>query len=170
MRLIIRFLFCVFLFSNFSNLSIANEKTAFIDFDYIVQNSNVGKKVLANISNLNKKNISELEKKNKILINREKEIKNKKNVISENDFTNEVKLFQEQIKLFNNEKNKIVDEFNKYKKKEIDKIFELFNPIINDYMKNNSINILLDSKNVFVGNLNSDITQNILKIINNQIK
>ena len=37
-------------------------------------------------------------------------------------------------------------------------------------MKENSINILIDSKYIFMGNENSNITQPVLNIINEKIK
>ena len=37
-------------------------------------------------------------------------------------------------------------------------------------MKKNSINILLDSKNIFMGSSESNLTEKILKLINTEIK
>ena len=45
------------------------------------------------------------------------------------------------------------------------RFFVLFNPIITNYMKQNSISILIDSKNIFMGNTEANLTENILKII-----
>ena len=153
-----------------NNLLNANEITAFIDIDYIIQNSNVGKIKLKNIDNLNKKNIDQLGKKNEILKELESNILSKKNIISEEDFNNEVKKFQQKVKDFNIEKNQISKDFNKYRKQELEKIFVLFNPIITNYMKKNSINILIDSKNIFMGNAKANLTENILKIINEELR
>ena len=46
----------------------------------------------------------------------------------------------------------------------------LINPIIEKYMNDNSIHILLDKKNVFIANKDYDITNNLIELINNQIK
>jgi Skp family chaperone for outer membrane proteins len=43
-------------------------------------------------------------------------------------------------------------------------------PIINDYMEENSINVLLDSKNIFIGSKASNLTKDILKEINKKLK
>jgi len=163
------FLILLFLISTL-NLSFANEKTAFIDIDYLIQNSNIGKKVLTNINDLNQKNLEKLEKKNKNLKNIEITIKSKKNVISEEEFNNEVKVFQQKVNDYKKEKDQMVKEFNDFRKKELENLLKLFNPIITNYMKQNSINMLLDSKNVFMANADSNLTKNILKIINDKIK
>ena len=37
-------------------------------------------------------------------------------------------------------------------------------------MKQNSVNILMDSKNIFMGSADSNVTENLLEIINKEIK
>ena len=46
----------------------------------------------------------------------------------------------------------------------------LINPIIEKYMNDQSIDILLDKKNIFIAKSNHDITQNIIDIIDKEIK
>ena len=111
-----------------------------------------------------------MKKKNNDLRDLEIKIKNKKNIISEQEFKKEINNFQEKVKLFNEEKNNMVTEFNNYRNIEIEKVFKAFNPIISNYMKKNSIKILFDSKNIFMGSKDSNITREILEIINNEIK
>ena len=148
----------------------ASEKVALIDINYIIQNSTIGKKTLKNIEILNNKNMSQLEKKNKDLEDLESKIKNKRNIISEQEFNNEVKAFQQKVQDFTKEKNKTVKDFKNFQKEELAKIFKLLNPIISNYMKKNSVNILIDTKNVFMSNSNLNLTEDILKTINDEIK
>ena len=170
MKYFYKFFVIIFLFILPANLSAANEKTGFVDVEYIIQNSNVGKKSLIKIQALNKENISQLDKKNKSLNELETSIRNKKNIISEDDFNNEVLVFQQKVREFTAEKDQTVNEFNKFRKQELEKILLLFRPIITNYMKENSISILFDSKNVFMGNTKGNLTEDILKKINIEIK
>ena len=164
-----KFLLIFFIFLISTNLSNSKE-TAFVDIDYIVANSNIGKKVLENISKLDKKNIENLKKKNKSLQELEITIKNKKNVISEDAFNKEVISFQKKVQEFKVEKNKIVKNFNNFKRKELENVFKKISPIINDYMEENSISVLLDSKNIFMGSKKSNLTEDILDRINKKFK
>jgi len=164
-----KFLLIFLIFFISTNLSNSKE-TAFVDIDYIVANSNIGKKVLENISKLDKKNIENLKKKNKSLQKLEITIKNKKNVISEDAFNNEVISFQKKVQEFKVEKNKIVKNFNNFKRKELENVFKKISPIINDYMEENSISVLLDSKNIFMGSKKSNLTEDILDKINKELK
>ena len=164
-----KFLLIFLIFFISTNLSNSKE-TAFVDIDYIVANSNIGKKVLENINKLDKKNVENLKKKNKSLQELEITIKNKKNVISEDAFNKEVISFQKKVQEFKVEKNEIVKNFNDFKRKELENIFKKISPIINDYMEENSISVLLDSKNIFMGSKKSNLTKDILDRINKEFK
>ena len=75
-------------------------------------------------------------------------------------------------KLKNYKKNK-ADEINKLKQKRNDEIISLLNlinPIIQDYMSENSISIIIDKKNIYIADKNYDITNNLIEIINKKIK
>ena len=170
MNYLYKFILILFFFFVSVNSSISEEKTAFINIDYLIQNSNIGKKMITDINKLDKKNLNKLKKKNKILEELELSIKKKKNVISEEAFNKEVVSFKQKLQEFTKEKNQIVKEFNDYKKKELANIFKQISPIINDYMEKNSVNILLDSKNIFMGSNNSNLTEDILNKINKEIK
>ena len=80
-------LFSIFLlFFLFINTSFSNEPIAYIDIDFILKNSNIGKKSLEKINSQNNKNIQDLKKKEKILKDLEIEIASKRNIISKEVF------------------------------------------------------------------------------------
>ena len=138
--------------------------------DFIIKNSEIGKKTLETIDSLNKNNINELKKKEKILKDLESKIISKKNIISKENFDKEVLLFKEKANKFKEEQSKMVEDFNNYKKKEFDGILSKISPIINAYMEKKSVKILLDSKNILIGRSNLNLTNEVLKEINEKIK
>ena len=170
MRYLNRLILIIIIFFTFINTSISKENIGFVNVDYLIQNSNIGKRLLANIKDKDKKNLDNLKKKNKILQDLESSIKKKKNVISDEAYNKEVIDFKKKFQEFSKEKNKIVKEFNVFKKKEIENIFKKINPIINNYMEENSVNLLFDSKNIFMGAKKLNLTEDILKKINNELK
>ena len=165
-----RLILIITIFFSFTNASISKENIGFVNVDYLIQNSNIGKKLLANINDKDKKNLDNLKKKNKILQDLESSIKKKKNVISDEAYNKEVIDFKKKFQEFSKEKNNTVKEFNVFKKKEIENIFKKINPIINSYMEENSVDLLLDSKNIFMGARKLDLTEDILKKINKEFK
>ena len=64
----------------------------------------------------------------------------------------------------------MVKNFENKRNKKIIIFFEKINPIIKDYMDEHSIDILLERKNVFIGKINSDITEKIINEVNKKFK
>jgi outer membrane protein len=158
------------LFFLFTNPSISNESIAYIDIDFVIKNSLIGKKSLESINNLNNKNLEILKNKEKILKDLEIKITSKKNIISKEAFEKEVKIFKEKVDMFKSEQKKIIKNFNDYKKKEIDEVFKKISPIINSYMEQKSVKILFDAKNIFMARNDLNLTNDILEAINKEAK
>ena len=58
----------------------------------------------------------------------------------------------------------------KKKKIEFEKFFKKITPIIENYVSEKNIDILLDRKNIFVASKKKNITQEIIEIIDSKIK
>lgn len=162
----ITFLFLIF----FNTIAISQEKIVFFDIDNILNNSIAGKKILHYLDEINKNNISNLKKNELEIKNSEKKLLSKKNLINEEKFNNEIKLIETKIREFKLLKQNLTSEFIKKKENEILKFINLVNPIIEKYMKENNIGLVLDKKNVFIAKSNYDITSILLDIINKEIK
>ena len=136
----------------------------------MLKNSNIGKSILEDIEKLNNKNINELKKKESELKKNEEEILPKKNILSEEEYKKEVDLLKDKIKKYKLLKDDMVSNFQNKKQTSLKNFFNQITPIIQNYMDENSINILLDRKNVFIGKTDSDITNSIIEKINNELK
>ena len=149
-----------------TSVSFANN-LAIIDLDYLIENSNSGKLILDSLSLKDKENIDELTKKKNKLIKIENEIKSKQNIISEEAYNAEIENLKIKIEKFNQEKEILVENFNQYKNSKLNVFFKKITPIINTYMNENAIDILIEKKKIFINRENIDITKNILILINN---
>ena len=165
---IIYILIIIFIFN--LNLAHSNDKVSFINLDLLIQQTNIGKLILKDIEQINKKNIENLKIKESELKSIEDDIKKKKNIISKDEFENEVIRLRQNIKKFKNYKNKLVSEIENKKNNDIKEFFTKVNPIIQNYMDNNSIDILLERKNVFMSKNSSDITEKLIIEINKKFK
>jgi len=163
------FFISIFFFLNIAQVN-SSEPIAYIDMDFIIKNSEIGKKTLNSINNLNEKNLNEIKNNEKILKDLENDIISKKNIISKEDFDKEVLFFKEKANKFKEDQSKMVEDFNNYKKKEFDGILSKISPIINAYMEKKSVKILLDSKNILIGRSNLNLTNEVIKEINEKIK
>ena len=171
MKYLLGLILTFFITFNFTSLAKTDSEDiiAIINIDYVIQNSNIGKKFLSNIKSQDQKNLDNLKNKNIFLQELESSIKKKKNIISSEAYDKEVLEFKKKFQEFSNEKNQIVREFNDFKQKELENLFKLINPIINDYMEQNSVKILFDSKNIFMSANELNLTEDILKKINNEL-
>ena len=61
------------------------------------------------------------------------------------------------------------NEFNKLKVDNTNNLLKLINPILTKYSNKNKISIILQKKNLIIGKSELDITDEIIKIINNEI-
>ena len=143
---------------------------AFADIDLIVKNTKIGKLKLDKIGQLNKSNIETLKNFEKEIKKEEDKINQKKNLISNEEYQKEVNKLKTKIKNFNIKKNEMVNNFKNEKNKELDNLFKIINPIIQEYMKENSIEILLNSKNIFMGRKEIDLTEKLIKEIDKKIQ
>ena len=79
-------------------------------------------------------------------------------------------MFNQELEVYRVEKDKIFDQFKKKKQQDLENFLKQINPIIQEYMKTNSIDIVLDKKQIFIGNSKNDITQDILDLVNKKFK
>ena len=94
----------------------------------------------------------------------------KQNVISQEQLDLEVKNLQDKVSKYRVLKNEMVKSLDEIKKEKLSDLFKKINPIIQNYMDANSIDILLERKNVFIGKNKSDITDIIINEIDNKFK
>ena len=150
--------------------SFAENKIVFIDIDFLMKNSNIGKLSLKKLENLNTKNVKILKDNEQILKDKENILFQKKNIISKEEFEKEINNLRLQINDFKVKKDNMVKDFNNLKVEELNNVLAKFNIKIQDYMSQNSIDIVLNKNNIFIGKVSSDITKSVLVEINNEFK
>ena len=165
-----RYFFILIFYISSTSFSISAEKTVFLDIDFILNNSNYGKSIYSRLDELNKKNFDNLVKMEKELEKKKKSIDVSKNISTKENLDQQINLFNQDVKNFRSEKSKILKNFELKKKKEIDNFLVKVNPIVQDYMKANSISIVLPKNQIFMGNVEMDITNDIIELVNKIVK
>ena len=163
---------CIYLilFLNFFNISNAEQSVKFVNIDLLVNKTNIGNQMLTKISSLDKENIKKLKSFEIQIKEKQDEIKIKKNVISDMEFEKEVSNLNKKILDFNNQKKTMVEELTNIKNKELNLFFKNIKPVVQNYMNENSIDMIVNSKNIFMGNNKSDITNDLIEKININFK
>tara|TARA_B110000285_G_scaffold234636_1_gene312298 strand:+ start:2280 stop:2801 length:522 start_codon:yes stop_codon:yes gene_type:complete len=161
-------LFFISLF--FINPVNSNQKISFIDMDKVISTTNSGSSILKQLSNINNKNSIFLNKEQKKLKEKEKKLISQKNIITETDFQNKVNELKSEINKYNLNRNKMIEKFNKLEVENTNNLLKLIKPILAKYSNKNQISIILQKKDLIIGKSELDITDEIIKIINNEIK
>ena len=169
MKIIVKIVLIFFLFNQQINAH-SEEKIAYINLEDVIQNTVYGKKILKKLNIENEKNISNLKIFENELQSIESAIKKKQNIITQEEYDSEINKLKIKIKNLNNEKNQLVNKFKQLKSEELNIFFNDINPHIEQFMRNNSISILLDSKKIYIGKSESDITSEIIDLINIKFK
>ena len=163
-------IFILIIFFTTISLSQSNEKIVYLDLDNIVNNTNAGKFIINELKKSKEAALSKFEKKEKELKKIENEINKQKNILSEDELKKKITNFRKEISFFQNDKQKVINNFNQKKIVEFNKFFKKITPLIENYAKEKNIDIVLDKKNIFLASKKKDITQEIIKIINSKIK
>ena len=148
----------------------AENKVAYVDLDFILSNTNVGKSLFENIQKFESSKIKELNNKEQILKDEENKLLASKNIISKDELNKNINEFQIKLKKYKNLKKNEINLLKKKRNEDILNLLKSINPLIEKYMKENSISILIDKKNIFIADKNYDITKNLIDLINNNLK
>ena len=140
----------------------ASQTVRFVDLDYIFYSSNAGKEI-TKLINEKSNNLASVYKTNE---NKIENFKNKlitqKNVLSNDEYNKQVKSTEKEIINFNNEMNKMNEDLKLLQEKSKKKFLEQINLILSSYAKTNSIDIILNSNSIILGQNILDITDEIL--------
>jgi Skp family chaperone for outer membrane proteins len=154
----------------FSSTSFANVKIAYIDIDLILSESEPSKKLFSQLKIIEDKKINELKNNEINLKEEEKKISKTKNIISKEEFNKNVTTFKNKVENYQKSKNKVIEDIKQTRNKEIIRFFKLINPIIEKIMDENSIEILIEKKNIFMAKSDNDITKIVIENVNKNIK
>ena len=94
-----------FLIINIS-FAYAEQNIYFLDLDYLLNNSNKGKIIINKLKDIDQANTSKLRNEEKQIKELENEISTKKNVISEEEIQNKIKILRSKFDKYKIEKKK----------------------------------------------------------------
>ena len=160
--------FTFFIFQ--TNFLLAETNIAFIDMDKVISTSKPGLSLMKQLNEINEKNKKKFQDDTKNLKTKETKLISQKNILSENDFQLKVNELQKEVKIFNDNRAQVINDFNKLKIESTNKLLKIINPELIKYSDEKSISVILQKKNLIIGKNELDITNEIIKIINSNVK
>ena len=152
------------------NYSFSDNNITYIDINFILSNSLVGKSINKHITKIQDENIKKFNEQEKEFNDKEQKLLSQKNILDKQKFQFEANILNEEIKKYKNDKNKILKKINDEKIKYTKEVLNYLNPIITEFVEKNSISIVLPKKNIVVGKKDLDITEDIMILLNNKVK
>ena len=160
----------LFIFLFFINPVVSDQKIAFINMDKVMSTSKSGISILKQLTDLKNKNTKFLEKEEKRFKEKETKLISQKNIISDTDFKNKINELKSEIKSYNQNRNKMLADFNKLKIDNTNNLLKLINPILVKFSNDKEIAIILQKKDLVVAKTQLDITDEVIKIVNTEVK
>jgi len=154
------------IFLSFSNATYAQTKVSFVDLNYLINESDPGKKINKLLVELRNKENKELKNIQEKLKKKENDFKSKSNILNDDERKKTINKLRSDFNDLNNLKNKKEKEFNQKKAEYINKLLEEVNKILVSYVNKNSIDIVIKKENLITGKKDLDITKFILDELN----
>ena len=165
------YILLIFIFKFFFlNIAYSNEKIAYLDIDFIVSNSLAGKSIAEQVQNNRKIKLEKFNKIERELKNEENEIMTQRNILNKEEFENKINILKQKIDDYRKEKKKEVDKLNNERYKLTKNLLDKLNPLLANYSSENSLFMIIDKKSIVIGKKELDITEDILKLLNETIK
>jgi len=148
----------------------ATEKYVYVDMDFLVNNSEAGKQIYSKISKIHKKKIEELKRIAEELKKGEAKIINQKNVISKEEFDKKLSELRKKANNYQKERSNSTKSLSQKRIKATKDLLNLIQPILTQYASDNSISVIFNKKAIVIAKTESDVTSQILQILNKKHK
>ena len=151
-------------------INVSADSPSYLDFKYILNQSEAGKKAQSFLKNKLENGLKSLKKKEKAIQEEERKIIQQKKVISAEEYKKKVTQLRNKVDSLQKERNTLLANVSKQRSKARTELLKNLNPIIQEYMKQKNIRIVLNKKSILLADENLDITQEIVKIFNKKLK
>ena len=158
--------FVVTFFLLFSTDVIAEQKIVVLDLTYVLNNSKAGKDAqdfLKKSYNNNLKKYSDMEK---ALKKEEEDLLTKKTVLSKEEYTKKTDALRKKVIDFQSQGRAAIDKIATQRANSRETLIQTIDPILDAYIKENNIDLVIDKKVALGGIPKNDITTTITEKLN----
>ena len=142
----------------------------FLDFKLILNQSDAGKKAQLALKSKLEKGIKSINNKQKKIQEEEKKIIEQKKIIAPEEYKKQVSALRSKVSALQKERSSLLEDIAKKRSKARKELLKNLNPIVENYMKEKKIRVVLDKKNILLGDETLDITKDIMSLLNKKLK
>ena len=160
----------IVIFLLFTQNNLIADLPRYLDFKYILNQSEAGKKAQAYLKKNLNDGIKKIKDKEKSIQEEEKKIIKQKKVISAEEYKKQVTNLRTKVASLQKERNELLDRIAKQRSKARNELLKNLNPIIQEYMQKNNVRVVLDKKSLLLADEKLDITKEIIELLNKKLK
>lgn len=161
------FLITILLFG--FSLNAFAETSHFLDFTKVLNSSKSGADAQKKLKDKFAKESKKFTKLEQNIRKEESEIISQKKTISADEYKKKVEALRKKVADLQKEKQKTFNDIAKSRNNAKQSLLKAVNPIIKKYMEDNNIRLVLDKKNVILGDQTLEITDQIINILNKEL-
>ena len=169
MRYFLKFFIVLLIFLNVQT-TVRSDIPHFIDFKHILNKSDAGKQAQEFLKKKLSNGIKSLKEREKSIQEEEKKIIQQKKIISAEEYKKKVTALRTKVSSLQKERNKLLEDVAKQRTKAKNELLKNLNPIIQNYMKEKNIKMVIDKKSLLLADESLDITKDIIQILNSKLK
>ena len=142
----------------------------FIDFKYVLNESTAGKKAQADLKSQLEKGVAKLNKDEKKLQEEEKKLIQQKKIINQDEYKKKVDELRTKVSKLQRDRQSLLNNVAKQRAKARTELLKNLNPILENYMKEKNIKMIVDKKNLIIAAKELDITSEVTNLLNGKVK
>ena len=142
----------------------------FIDFSKVMNESVAGKKAQDQLKSLFKNSNKKINDTGKKLKEEETKLISQKTVLSKDEYKKKADALRKKVFNLNKERENSIKDIATKRTKAKDELLKKLNPILSKYMEEKNIAVVIDKKNVLMGNKKFELTNEIINILNKELK
>ena len=142
----------------------------FIDFKYVLNESTAGKKAQADLKSQLEKGIASLNKDEKKLQEEEKKLIQQKKIINSDEYKKKVDELRSKVSKLQRDRQALLNNIANQRAKARAELLKNLNPILEKYMKEKNIKMIIDKKNLIIATKELDLTTDVINLLNGKIK
>ena len=147
----------------------AEQKIVVLDLKYVLNNSKAGKGAQDFLKKSYNDSIKNFAKMEKALKKEESDLLSQKTVLAKEEYTKKTDSLRKKVIDYQSQRRSTLDKIATQRAESRETLIKNINPLLNTYIKENNISLVLDKNNTLGGNPKFDITKVIVEKLNKEL-
>ena len=168
MKHLVKFFVVTFLLLLYTHAS-AEQKVAYLDMKFVLNNSKAGKGAQDFLQKSFKENQKIFLDKENALKNEESDLLSQKTILTKEEYQKKSDNLRKKVIDYQSERRASLEKITTQRAEARQKLIKKLDPILQTYIKENDISLIVDKKNILMGNTDLDITNIIVEKLNKEL-